>query len=422
MKPKNKYQKRVFELSKKLSPITKAQVKWGYGNCIDHIGRRTKKGVISCLECGHTWTDKTTETHCICPNCNTKLVINDTTKRVFDDYQYFCIVTASEEFQVLRFFYIDYRAKAGEKARYFHSEVIQLWIAPDGKHTTIAKLRPIFCFNDTWNFSSNLEIRPNKNFYNALPTATYPRMKLIPEIKRSGFTGDFHKLTPFDLFHYIVTENKAETLLKAKQTTLLQFFAYHTSRNIADYWASIRICIRNGYNIDDVTMWCDYIDLLRFLGKDLYNTHYVCPKDLKVEHDKCVQKKREHIERERKEEAKQQALKDEALFQELKSKFFGIQFTDGVIQVRVLESVTEIMQEGDALHHCVFTNDYHLKPDSLILSACIDGKRVETVEISLSKLQVVQSRGVCNKNTEHHDRIIKLVNKHIPLIKKRIAA
>lgn len=422
MKPKNKFQQRVFELSKKLSPITRTQVKWGYENCIDHIGRRTVKGIVSCLECGHTWTDKTTEAHCTCPNCHTKLIINDTKKRVFDDYQYFCIVTASEEFQVLRFFYIDYRAKAGEKARYFHSEVIQLWIAPNGKHATIAKLRPMSCFSDTWNFCSKLEIRPNKNFYNAHPTATYPRMKLTPEIKRSGFTGDFHKLTPFDLFHYIVTENKAETLLKANEVKLLQFFAYNTSRNIADYWASIRICIRNGYAIDDVSIWLDYIDLLRFFGKDLHNAKYVCPEDLKAEHDKYVEKKRVHIEQERKEEAKRQALEDEALFQELKSKFFGIQFTDGVIQVRVLESVTEIMQEGDAMHHCVFTNDYHLRPDSLILSAQIDGKRVETIEISLSKLRVVQSRGVCNKDTEHHDRIIKLVNKNIPLIRKRIAA
>lgn len=169
-------------------------------------------------------------------------------------------------------------------------------------------------------------------------------------------------------------------------------------------------------------MWCDYIDLLRFFGKDLHNAYYVCPKDLKAEHDKYVEKKRAYIERKRKEEAKQQALKDEALFQELKSKFFGIQFTDGVVQIRVLESVTEIMQEGDAMHHCVFTNNYHLRPDSLILSACIDGERIETVELSLSKLKVVQSRGVCNKNSEHHDRIIKLVNKHIPLIRKRIAA
>lgn len=422
MKPKNKFQERVLALSKKLPPITKAQAKWGYENCIEHIGRRTKDGIISCLECGHSWIDKVTGKHCTCPNCNTKLTINDTRQRVFDDYQYLCVVTSCEEFQLLRFIYIDYRAKVGEKARYYHSEVVQRWIAPDGKYTSLAKLRPMGYFVHSWSFHTPLEIRPEKPLYNVIPTCTYPRQKLIPEIKRSGYKGDFYNLTPFDLFHYIVKENRAETLLKAKEIKLLQFFAYHTSRNIADYWASICICIRNGYNIDDVTIWCDYINLLRFFGKDLHNAKYVCPADLKAEHDKYVQKKRKYIEEERKKEAREKALENEATFMEMKSRFFGIGFTDGLIQVRVLESVQEIMQEGDAMHHCVFTNDYHLKPDSLILSACINGERLETIEISLSKLKVLQSRGVCNENTEYHNRILKLVNNNLPLIQQRLAA
>jgi hypothetical protein len=363
-----------------------------------------------------------TLTDCYCPNCKTKLEVKTTRQRVFKDYQYFCIITSCKEFQVLRFIYIDFKAKAGEKANYFHSEVIQLWIAPNGKHATVARLRPMTCFADTWNFSSKLEIRPNKSYYNATPTAIYPRQKLIPEIKRSGYTGDFHNLTPFDLFRYIVTENKAETLLKTGQTRLLKYFAQSTSQNINDYWTSIRICIRNEYTVTNVTEWCDYINLLRFFGKDLHNAKYVCPANLKAEHDKYVQKKRAYIELERKEEAKKRALENEILFQEMKSKFFGIEFTDGLIQIRVLESVTEIMQEGDAMHHCVFTNDYHLRPDSLILSATIDGNRIETIEISLTKLQVLQSRGVCNKNTEYHNRIVNLVKKNIPTIRKRIAA
>jgi hypothetical protein len=95
-------------------------------------------------------------------------------------------------------------------------------------------------------------------------------------------------------------------------------------------------------------------------------------------------------------------------------------FSDGLISVRVLESVAEIVSEGKIMHHCV--GSYYSKEDSLILSACIDGKKIETIEISLSKMQVIQSRGVCNTNTEYHERIIKLVNNNIPLIEKRLAA
>ncbi len=70
--------------------------------------------------------------------------------------------------------------------------------------------------------------------------------------------------------------------------------------------------------------------------------------------------------------------------------------------------------------HCV--SGYHSKVDSLILSACIDGKRIETIEVSLSQLKVIQSRGVCNRNTKYHNRIVHLVNQNIPLIEQRLSA
>ena len=91
-----------------------------------------------------------------------------------------------------------------------------------------------------------------------------------------------------------------------------------------------------------------------FFGKDLHNAKYVCPADLQREHDRYVRKKREHIERERREEAKKKALEDESEFLKMKSRFFGICFTDGLVQVKVLESVEEVIQEGDALATTVF--------------------------------------------------------------------
>lgn len=422
MKPKNKFQQQVVAASKKLPKITDAQVKWAYKNCIEHIGQKTAKGVITCLECGHQWTDTEETEHCNCPKCNTKLKIEETRKRSFLDYEYLCVITACEGFQVLRFVYVECKMKKGEAPRYFNMEVVQRWIAPNGKYATMAKLRPMGFFRQDWNWGSSLEIRPERVLYDIIPTEIYPYQKLIPEIRRSGYNKQFYDLTPFSLFRFLLSDNRAETLLKAGQKNLFRYFAHTTNRKINDYWASIRICLRNGYTIGHVSDWCDYIDLLRFFGKDLHNAKYVCPANLIAEHDKYVQKKREYIERMHKEETRKRALEDENRFHELKAKFFGIQFTDGQIQVRVLESVEEIMQEGDTMHHCVFTNNYHLRPDSLILSACVDGERIETVEISLSQLRVIQSRGVCNRNTKYHDRIIDLVNRNIPLIEKRLAA
>jgi len=74
------------------------------------------------------------------------------------------------------------------------------------------------------------------------------------------------------------------------------------------------------------------------------------------------------------------------------------------------------------MHHCVFTNGYYKKKDSLILSARVGQRHVETIEINLKTLAIVQSRGVCNQNTEYHERIIGLVKKNINLIRQKIAS
>ena len=147
---------------------------------------------------------------------------------------------------------------------------------------------------------------------------------------------------------------------------------------------------------------------------------YVCPTDLHREHDLRQHELRRQREKEEKEKRYKKAMEDEKRFHELKSKFFGIRFTDGTIQVHVLESVQEHLEEGVSMHHCVFSNEYYLKEKSLILSATIEGRRIETIEVNLDTLKVVQSRGVCNQNTEYHDQIVNLVNANKRLIRQRM--
>ena len=348
----------------------------------------------------------------------------DTRQRVFREWDYLCIITICKQYQVIRYFQINMYRKVGQTAEYSATEVFQRWIAPNGKTETIARLRCYSLFYyDIWNVNSKMEIRSNNqhHVYDVKPRYIYPKMRIIPELKRNGFNGSLHNLSPFDIFTAILKNNKQETLLKAGQIAVLRY-SINSYFKLEDYWASIKICIRNGYTITDASMWRDYIDLLRHFGKDTNSPKYVCPTDLQAEHDRLVRKKNEQREREELAKARAKAIENESKYRELKGKFFGIFFTDGTIQVRVLESVNEFAEEGTAMHHCVFSNAYYLKADSLILSATIDGKRIETIEISLKKMKVVQSRGVCNKNTEHHDRIVNLVNKNMKLIRKRMAA
>jgi hypothetical protein len=79
---------------------------------------------------------------------------------------------------------------------------------------------------------------------------------------------------------------------------------------------------------------------MRF-GLDIRKAHYVCPEDLQHAHNEVLRRLRTRQEREQEEHKRQKALEDEARLQKLKVPFFGIAFTDGTIQIRVLESVQE---------------------------------------------------------------------------------
>ena len=97
-----------------------------------------------------------------------------------------------------------------------------------------------------------------------------------------------------------------------------------------------------------------------------------------------------------------------------------LSFADGNIMVRVLESLSDFYKEGKLLHHCVFSNAYYKREDSLIMSATVDGRRMETVEFSLSRMEVCQCRGKSNQLSAYHDRILNLVRDNIPLIRERM--
>ena len=429
MQPRNKFEKEVFARSKELQPINKIQTEWAFRHCFKHYAIIRADGTATCSECGKEWKSKNNLTETLagytCPHCGMELETHRTRKRVFQQTEYLGIITTFKGWQVLRFFYMYLHQKKGEKSRYFISEVVQRWINPKGKVAAVAKNISMSYWFNAWKLNSDLEIRKNENVIDIQPTAIYPRKRVLAEIKRNGFKGQFHDLTPYEMFHSILTNSKAETLLKTKQLSLLNYFEKTRYRDIEDYWSAIRICIRNGYNVTDASMWCDIVNMLRRLGKDIHNPKFVCPEDLKAEHDRReleIRRKREKEEIKEQRDKLLKSIKNEKRFQELKSKFFGIAFTDGTIKVHVLESLKEYFEEATEMHHCLFSNEYYLKEDSLILSATINGKRIETIEVSLKTLEILQSRGEWNSHTEYHDQIMNLVKANRNLIGQRMNA
>lgn len=440
MKPKNAQQRQIAVLSKRLKPITEKQVTWAYRHCFEHIAYRTAKNTLTCGDCGHTWKSETTLADavcgCTCPHCGAELKVNDTRKRTFNQCYYFCVVTTCKGFQVVRIVMIKSTSKKGSASTYFYQEVAQRWIMPDGKITTMALLRGIGCYADLWYFGSGMEIRPHHDIYNIISNCdNYPRVRVLPIFKRNGFKGKFHNASPTKFLQSLLTDSKAETLLKAGQHAVLPHFIHYPHR-MGSLWNAVKICIRNGYIIKDATMWCDYINLLKHFHKDTQNAKYICPADLKAEHDRLVamrnrQQERQDRERERRWEIERQESEcrklermqeNERLYAEMKAKYLDLVFSDGVLRIQVLQSVQEFYEEGKAMRHCVFTNDYFKRKDSLIFSARIGDERIETIEISLETFQIVQSRGECNQDTKYHNQIISLVRENIGLVRQRMSA
>ena len=378
MKARNKFEAAVMEQSKHLRPITKQQIKWAFRECISHFAYRLPKGCTTCMDCGHSWVMNKPRETCTCPHCRAKLQVQTTRARKHKEQHYFTILTTSGNYQVLRMCLLIVGMEKGYPAESSVMEIGQYWWNNQGKQTIVAIQQ------------------------------------------RNGFAGDCHDIAPTKLIPALLTDSRAETLFKGGRTADLRHFLINP-QGIDQHWAAYKIALRNHYDIIDIALWCDYVDMLRRLGKDIHSPKYVCPENLQEAHDTAQRKLQAQRDKEAEAQRRQKAIENEERFQELKSPFFGITFTDGVIQVKVLESVQEYLEEGKALHHCVFTNEYYLKKQSLILSARINGKRIETIEVSLETMKVIQCRGLQNKNTEYHDRIIDLVNRNIRQIQSRVA-
>lgn len=421
MKPRNKFEQAVLAQSKYLRPITKTQMQWAFRECIDHFAYRLPKGNTTCMDCGHSWHMIEPTEHCTCPQCGAGLEVITTRARKLKQRQYFTVLTTSGRYQVLCMYLLIAGMEKGYQATSSVMEIGQYWWDERGRQAIVAIQRTMGHYIDSFAYYSPMAIRRDNEAYRFVARCPLcPKVKLSDTLKRNGFEGKCYGIAPTSLIPALLTDSRAETLLKAGRTEHLAYFL-SCPRNWDAYWPAYKITLRRDYDITDIALWCDYIDMLIRLGRDIHNAHYVCPENLQQAHNEILRKLRARQEREQEEHKRQKALEDEARFQKLKAPFFGIAFTDGTIQVRVLESVQEYIQEGQALHHCVFTNEYHLKEKSLILSARIEGKRIETIEVSLETMQVIQCRGLMNQNTEYHERIIELVHQNMKQIQSRVA-
>jgi len=326
------------------------------------------------------------------------------------------IVDVCDRWQVVRTLFVSAYYVLGDAPRYSVYEVVQRWWHNEGRGAVVYRAKSRLGFTgyyDSWALSSELRVRPSLDYYNLLYGLTYPYGRVLPEYKLRGAGRRWVSLPPDRLLASILYDSRCETLLKAGQMELCKLFIQGDPQEEV-LWTAAKICMRNGYIVKDGALWCDYVLMLNRQGRDVHNAHYVCPPNLKRAHDALMAP----IRAEKKKREKELIAKREGKYREFINPYRGIVLESGTMTVRPLLSVKEFAEEGEAMKHCVYRAGYYERPNSLILTVRIKGKRVETAEIDLRTGKVVQCFGKNNSLTDYHGDILKFLAKNKDRLKR----
>lgn len=428
MKPRNKREREVAELSSKLPPITAKQADYARDKCFKPKGFATSKN-IWCAECGQEFKREDSQLSVSlfgvdCPHCGKHLEVNVSNCRTYKPQrQYYTVITTFKGYQLLRHFIVDKKCRKGFSSNIEVVEVVQLWINKKGKTTIMAKPTNnlMGCAYDVWLLYAEMEIKTDayiRDKYHIFSNVI-KQDKILPELKYAKIDKNYFDIVPDLLFSMLLKYPFVETLIKQEQFEILRYTQDNIDK-VGKLWSSIRIALRHGLTLKkgEAKDYIDYLDMSKALGRDIRSPKYLVPDDIDKAHLEVVRLKTKHDERKRLEERIKEAKAYEAQYLKDKAKYLDIVMQEGDINIHVLQSVQEFAEEGTLMHHCVYACNYFKKKDSLVLSATVKGKRLETIEISLRTFEIIQSRGLQNKNTPYHDQILKLVNKNINLIKQ----
>ena len=335
---------------------------------------------------------------------------------------YYTIVTTFRGIQVLRTLWVEKRCEIGEKAKYDFLDVYQNWIFPNGKRIIIGKRIKSMTY-DYFDLSSPWA--PKRPTYGGRfdfegcylmlfqRTTEYLKKRCV---KKDNLIKD---VTLETFFHLILSDNRIESMFK------MGILTKYKIRNVR-FFRQVVIARRHKYIPEDESIWFDYLKMLEELKKDTHNPVIICPKNLRVEHDKAlrqINKKREiewrkqQVELERKEFERLTIEKEE--FNKRIQPFLNIVLEKDDITIRPLKTIEEFLEEGIAMNHCVFSGRYYKEENSLILSARDkENRRIETIEYDIVNNVVLQSRGEHNQDSAYHSVILDMMS-HLKIHKNK---
>lgn len=413
MKARTKLEQQIEGLSKNLQPIGSRHIMQAKDKCFAHEAWQAGRDFgCFCTDCGKEFDSEARGGELSCPHCGRTLTVVRTRRQRKKESEIFAVVTVHCGWQVVR--YIEMRKEiyrfGVHPITWDYAEVAQAWIDGNGECRFRAVSYSCNFYYYRFRFDTPLRIRDKRQSYDYCVAGVYSPQRILPIARRNGYDGRVGNDSPSFVIKQLLTNTYYETLYKAGYRKFLKETS--SQEAIRLNWPSLRICMRQHYKPADAGLWYDMMRNIRELGLDERNPHYVCPVDLKAMHDEMERRVTAKRNKEAEEKRRAELRKDQALLDK-KHMYFGICFGNDKVKITVLSSMYEYEEEGKKMHHCVFTNRYCAKKDSLILSAKdAEGERLATIELSLKSYKVLQCRAACNARPERYDEIVKLVESH----------
>lgn len=434
MIPKTDKQKRILEISQTFPELTEKQIEYYKANCFDSIIIESR-GRCVCSDCGHAWKPKEANTlnRACCPHCGHEGQVEH--NRASDkQIRYFVISKAIDGYQVLRYIQVRRRSEA-RKVYHWHHDVGAAFFDSKGNEVECTLSRfTMSWIQDAWSFDSEIELRSAKCdvLYRLKPDAMITQ-SVIPVLKRNGYDGKLFYNHACRLIHALLTEPTIESWWKIghKGAVLkcLQGQLFLSNKEALRY---IRLATRHGVIFDTPESWGDFMDFindLRYLGKDVFNPSIIFPENFEEAHyiwheraERKREKERQRYERERRiaennrrfEEVQKKQENNEWI-EHYVSHFTSMDFERSGYRFKPLLTADDFQAEADCMNHCI--RSYYGKKDTLLLSIMRSGEKVETAEIDLAHGEVIQCRGKNNHPTEHHDTIVFMLKQYMRVFK-----
>ena len=431
---RTKAQREVVELTATLPALDERDLRDARrGFARIYAGART----AWCSCCGSVWESNLwgkRKEHDVCPHCGARgKVVKSSNKRTSDEKYYVSFVRVVGDWQVIRTAICRRVVEKGDAENIYFSidEVFQRWMRPGTVDVIVGRGVHGLCgYCDVWNHESAWTIR-KEHFRFELEGDVCGRVELHPIVRRNGVKAIRRDIGVKDLLWHIMHDDRAEILAKGRQWEMLKhLMSPSKAREVGRWWKEIRVAMRNGYHIKDAGMWLDMVELLHKCGKDVRNPHYICPADLHLAHDAALMMDARRLDRiaaqradDEKDRKARKVLADAELaarYAEKVSKWLDVMIRGKGITIRPLQNIREFYEEGEAMHHCVFTCGYYKKDGILVLTARKAGVRLETIEVDTTKWRILQCRGRFNKESAHHKEILSLMEKNMNKLRQAI--